>query len=358
MSSITVRERPGVYSQYDATSVLSGERGRRTVGIAAAVKTGTVLEATVFTSYDAAVQSYGEATEVCAMTELIRLALINGAASVIAVPAKAGAAAALEDYKAAFAVLQGRDDVDLVICDSGDENVQQALKESVADACEARRERIAVVGIQSNVAADLQDRAEQLNCERVVLAAPGVLSTGGDALSGIYTAAALAGCIAREPDPAVPLNGAELKGLGGTAVRYTDNELDLLIAAGVTVAEQASGVLSVVRGVTTRTTTAGVPDTTWRELTTILIIDDVVPGIRDALRAKFARSKNTAQTRSAIRSRVIVELESRKTAEILDDYGEVTVSQSQEDPTICIVDFAFDVAHGLNQIHLYAHVTV
>ena len=54
-----------------------------------------------------------------------------------------------------------------------------------------------------------------------------------------------------------------------------------------------------MRGVTTRTQTAGVSDSTWRELTTVLIIDDVIPAVRNALRLKFPRVKNTAQTRGS-----------------------------------------------------------
>ena len=55
--------------------------------------------------------------------------------------------------------------------------------------------------------------------------------------------------------------------------------------------ELAGGVCSVVRGVTTRTTTGGVSDSTWRELTTILVVDDVIPGVRNALRASFPGPK-------------------------------------------------------------------
>ncbi len=55
-------------------------------------------------------------------------------------------------------------------------------------------------------------------------------------------------------------------------------------------------------------------DTTWRELTTIRIVDDVIPTMRAALRAKFHRAKNTEQSRGAIRSQVVLELENRKRA--------------------------------------------
>ena len=117
-------------------------------------------------------------------------------------------------------------------------------------------------------------------------------------------------------------------------------------------------MVSPVRGITTRTSTGGAPDITWRELTTILIVDDVIPSIRQSLRSKFSKTKNTAQTRGAVRAQVIVELESKLRAEIIDSYGEVTVSVYDEDPTVCLVEFSFAVAHGLNQIYLTAHITI
>ena len=93
-------------------------------------------------------------------------------------------------------------------------------------------------------------------------------------------------------------------------------------------------------------------------MTTILIVDDLIPSVRNSLRSKFTRTKNTAQTRSAIRSQVIVELEKKKKAEIIDEYGDVTVTASEDDPTVCLVEFSFAVAHGLNQIYLTVHITV
>ena len=127
---------------------------------------------------------------------------------------------------------------------------------------------------------------------------------------------------------------------------------------GVTPLERVSGIVSVVRAVTTRTKSGEVPDATWRELTTIRIVDDVIPTIRDALRAKFRRTKNTEQTRGAIRSQVILELENKLSREIITGDENVTVQADTENPTVCLVDFSFTVAHGLNQIWLSAHITV
>ena len=190
--------------------------------------------------------------------------------------------------------------------------------------------------------------------ERVVLVAPEETAQDG----GARVAAALAGAICGEADPARPVGGAALQGIGSLATRYSESEVDTLLQGGVTPVELVGGVCSVIRGVTTRTKTGEAADATWRELTTILVVDDVIPSIRAALGAKFARAKNTAQTRGAVRSQVILELEGKVAAEIISGYGEVTAQALESDPTVCLVTFSFSVAQGLNQIWLSAQITV
>ena len=364
--SVTTHERPGVYSEYDASSVVQGRQGRKMVGMAAIHATAPAGVPQTVTSYEGALIAFGS-TGGQDMTELIRLALKNGAAGVVAVPV-----ADDEGYEAAFAALAAMDDIGVVICDSVDREVQQSLRDSAA-ASAARRERIASVekasgaqrerigvvsGGASETAAKLVERAGKLNSERVVLVAPGGTDEEGKAVSGLSLAAAVAGAIAGTTDPALPLGGAVLSGLYGLETTYGDNDLDLLIRGGVTPAERTGGVTSVVRGVTTRTTTDGTADTTWRELSTILVVDDVIPGIRSALRSKFHRAKNTEQSRGAIRSQVVLELENRKEREIISGYDNVAVSADPDNPTVCQVEFSFSAAQGLNQIWLTAHITV
>ena len=352
--SITVHERPGVYSSYDASSLVRGSDGRKTVGLIAVNAQAQAGAPQTITSYEAACAAFGAGEQETDMAQLVRLILLNGAAAVVALPI-AGA----EGYDDAFTTMNAQENVSIVVCDSTDQGVQQSLRDAVLAASAARRERIAVVAgeAQESVSA-LIDRAKALNCERVVLVAPGGTDEEGKAVSGLSLAAAVAGAIAGTTDPALPLGGAVLSGLYGLETTYGDNDLDLLIRGGVTPAERTGGVTSVVRGVTTRTTTDGTADTTWRELSTILVVDDVIPGIRSALRSKFHRAKNTEQSRGAIRSQVVLELENRKEREIISGYDNVAVSADPDNPTVCQVEFSFSAAQGLNQIWLTAHITV
>ena len=335
----------------DASAVVTAGRGSKIIGVAAKAASGTVGEVVTLTGYTAGVAAFGEDVDP-GMSTILRLLFLNGASTVAAVRV----ADEEPDYAGAFGVL-GKVEAQILVCDSGELSVQQALRTAVETASEQRRERIAVVGGSGLKASELVERAAELNSERMVLVGPDLVR-GEGTLPGVFASAALAGAIASGTDPAIPLNGAELSGLEGLTEDYTDNDIDLLVRGGVTPLESVGGVVSPVRGITTRTTTGGAADSTWRELTTILIVDDIIPSIRTALRSRFSRAKNTTRGRSAIRSQVIVELEKKVAAEIIDSYGEVTVNALEEDPTVCLVEFGFAVAHGLNQIYLTVHMTV
>jgi len=348
-----IHERPGVYSSYDASAAVRGGRAARTVGVAAKSASGTANAAVRLTSYEMGLSAFGEDAEgTPGMSAILKLLFLGGASTVVAVKVDE------DDYASAFRMLQTVENLQVIVCDSGELTVQQALRGSLESASAARRERIAVVGMSDASTADLTERAKALNSERMVLVGPDGLDGTGKPVSGVFTAAAVAAAVAMTRDPAIPLNGTPLNGLTGVSVDYTDSEIDVLVRGGVTPLEAVGGVVSPVRGITTRTTTGGADDTTWRELTTILIADDVIPAIRQSLRSRFSQTKNTVQTRGAIRSQTIVELENKLRAEIIDSYSDVAVSASEEDPTICLVEFSFAVAHGLNQIYLTAHITI
>lgn len=345
---MAISERPGVYSFVEVSSALSGAGSGKTVGLTACAASGTKGACVSVTSYGEAAAAFGAE---CALTKLVKLLFENGAAAVQAVAAAVGTTATTADYTTAFAVLATKDDVTILICDSTDAEVLSAMKTSIEGCSENCKYRIGIAETGGSVA-DAAARAATLNFERIVLAYPSVDGNTG------AVAAAIAGVLSGQADPALPLNGAELTGIDGFSRSYSDSEVTTLVTAGVTAVESVYGTPSVVRGVTTRTKTGGAADTTFRELTTMLIVDDVVPAVRTALRRKFPRVKNTAQTRGAIRTQVIIELEDKLKREIIESYDNVTAAADESDPTICNVSFQFTVAHGLNRIVLSAHISV
>jgi len=349
--SITTHERPGVYSAYDVSALVRGNSRGRVVGLAAVntqMETGTIYK---LASFEQAAEVFGADG---AVTKLVTLALRNGASSVVC-----AMAAQTADYPKVFELLCRQEDISVMLCNSVDVAVQQKLRDCILEASASRRERIGVVaGARGESISALVERAAQLNSERMVLVGPGALDDDGDELSGVKVAAAVAGAIAGQADPAVPLGGVVLKGVPGVAQNCGDGELDQLILGGVTPVEELGGEVSVVRGVTTRTTTGGESDPVWRDLSTILVIDTVIPALRASLRGKFRRAKNTPRGRGAIRVQVVLELENFLAKEIITDYDNVSVTADETDPTRALVDFSFTAAHGLNQIWLSAHITV
>ena len=293
---VTEHQRPGVYSVYEASNLVSGRSGGRGAGVVAVNGKGAAGKVVTVSSREQAVETFGTEGK---MAALVGLLLENGAIRVHAV-----AVADPEGYAAGFQALETVEDVAVGVCDSDKR------------ASESRRERLAVVfGGEGETAQALVERAAGLNSERVVLVGPG----------GAEAAAAVAGVLAGESDPAVPLGGASLTGVTPAEGQWSDGEMDTLILGGVTPLETLAGTVSVVRGVTTRTTTGSAPDGTWRELSAIRVVDRVIPDLRDALRARFSRAKNTPQGREAIRSQVIVELEREKSLEIITGYDNVAV---------------------------------
>ena len=349
--SITYHERPGVYSDYDASSVTAAGSGIRVVGLIG--QSGAEAGLYTVTDYRSGAETFGADSQ---LTAMLKLAFANGAATVLASPA---ASDSVEAYGPALELVLAEKTARLLAIGSCQEDVQLAALQAVQAASGQKGECILLAGMEEPTADNLIQRAKALNSERAVLVGPDVYVTGGESpAGGGHAAAALAGVLAAQSDPALPLNGQTLAGLSGVSLTVDENQLDLLIRGGVTMLETVGGQVSVIRGMTTRTTTGGDPDDTWRELTTILIVDDVIPAIRQSLRTHFARAKNNASTRSAIRSQVIVELEDRVAREILDSYDEVTVTPASDDPTVCVVEFTMAVTHGLNRIYLTAHIRV
>lgn len=345
-----IHQRPGVYSDYTLSSSWSAAGNGGTVGLVGLAAGQTLIH----------ISTVGQAESKLATYPILqRLALVilrSGGGKVILSPA---GGSNKESYSEALERLLIHADVDAVVLDTEVSELQQALKEQVVAYSKEGNECIGVIGLSGGTVDTLTARALVMNSPRMVLAAgTAALKRETSISGGIYAAAAVAGVIVGEEDPALPLSGGVLEELDSVRESFTEEELDSLILGGVTVLENTGSGVEIVRGVTTCTTIEGVSDNRYRELSTIRIIDHVVPGIRKSLKSRFVRKKNNAATRGAIGDHVTVALESYLKQEIIDGYGDVSVEVSPEDPTVCVVEFSFGVTHGLGRIFLTAHITV
>lgn len=116
MITATNHERPGVYSSYETSGLTAAAAGGGKVAVVAAAPGAEGRDVYQWTSYSKAAGDVGD----CPLSRLTQLAIRNGAGVVYGVPAG-------EDYAAAFAAVAAIEDVAVVVCDSTDLAVQQAL---------------------------------------------------------------------------------------------------------------------------------------------------------------------------------------------------------------------------------------
>lgn len=342
-------ERPGVYVEYDMSGSNTSTGGTRVAALAAL---GTGTEIMEIISQETAVQALGENT---VASNMARLMLLCGAGSVLYCPVTAEDEA---EYEKAASRLLAEKKACVLTMDTENADAFGRICQLLLKNAENGFPCIGVAGMTGAEATELVERAAEMNCQRLVLTAGSGKTAWDDSFDGRYSAAAMAGLIAGETDPALPLNGAELTGLTGLEERWSEEEIDQFVRAGVTPLEAVGTLVSLVRVVTTKTTEGGEPMTLWRELEVVRIVDDVIPGVRDLLKNRFARKKNNVSTRGAIRSAVAMALEDRVKREIIESYSDISASANGDDPTVCDVSFSFTVVHGLGRIFLTAHITV
>lgn len=347
--AIIARERPGVYSDYETSGILYAKNRGKSVAIVA--KTGgqvnKVYKLTKLTDVETAFGKSG------LMLSLCKAAFENGAYSITAV----SAGESDENYETAFNLIEKTDDISVVICDSSDTAIQQLLVQSVNAASQNKKERIGIV-FSGTEQTDISEWASNFNSERIVLIAQNPIDSEGNILSGGILTSAVAAIISQCTDPSQSFNGISLEGITSLNGTLNENEIDSYIVNGITPFEVIAGRVEIIRAVTSKTNTNGVTDKTFKELNTILIIDEVIKAVRDMLNKNITYTKNNVTTRSAISSQVTVKLQEFLDSNIIDSYIVPNVYQSDEDATVCIVELDFTVAKGINQIHIIANINV
>ncbi len=348
--------RPGVYASY---AIVGGQSGKAkgAVGVLAQSPSGEVLTLKRFTRLADAYGEYGKQSEGGNMSALVGMLFAGGAGDVYCV--NVGESPLQQDYLDAYALLDSVAEIKAVVCDTDDRETQKALGQRLKDSANRSRERIGFFGVNKDLTPEqIAQAAQEINCERVCLLAPAVSTLQGQTASAAPLAAAACAAVIGQGDPAANLNLLELKGEIELPAPYTEREITLLLRAGVTVAERVGGGVRLIRVLSTKTQEDGAEDTTLRELSTVRIIDDVVPALRDLLTARLRGAKNNAATRDAIRTQVACELEKKRSAGIIDGYEPPVVYPKADEPTVCVVEVSFAVVYGMHRIELMAFITV
>ena len=341
---MTVKMRPGIYTDYTLTPLFSGKRGRA-VGIAAQTTADCEGVQTV-ESLSQAKRIFGEESPENVMMQLIAAVYACASPVLYAVGLRQDTDAAYQEAVDQLCATPAS----ILTLDRRSLPLYQYLKGRLETAGEKLGE---VSGIPEKEAAET---AAELNCERLCLAVPETRAGGMTAdLSAAALAALISGCDA----PQNSLNGTALPAAFSVTEHFSEEEMEAMMEAGVCVFEERGGAATLIRGLTTRTRDAqGEADGALRNLGVILTVDTVIPALRELLQDRLETLGGDQTGLNAILSLVVSRLDDFVDLGLISSYETPAVFLEESDPSVCIVEVGFTVAQGLASIYLTAHITV
>ncbi|MCL2068343.1 MAG: hypothetical protein FWH00_00430 [Oscillospiraceae bacterium] len=337
-------QRPGIYSSYSVTSHYAAARSVMSAALVIKLP-GFAQGLHTFDSPAEAAEALGSYRTA---QNALRILFDSGVSRVYLAAVNSDSDL---DYLAAIGHIAELPGVGAVICDAQDEDDLLDLVDSVEASSQAMRERLLFVGIDT--AAHAAAAASALNHERGIVCTPAAYIPGDDVPSALYTACAFAGSILAQPNPGHNFSAYALGPLSRVE-RLPEADVQSLIAKGVCVFEQIAGNVECIRAVTTRTE----PDLSMRPLNSILIIDDVMRSLRTGLHSFLRGARTGLYTHESISAQAAIILSQKRDEGILTSFEPPSARTSSEDPSVCIVQITFGVAHIVEQIHLSAHIRV
>lgn len=291
------------------------------------------------------------------VAKLVKILINNGVDNIkcIAVDSEGDASA----YETALDKSLADNTIKTIILDTTTSEVVTTLKSHLVKAEGEDMFRYGVVGIVATTVDAAISEVTSINEKRIFAPFPNFVDAENNVLTGIYGAAGLAALIMTETsDPAMPMNGVEFIGFGGTSLPLLKADRTNLEQGGITAIVGGSSP-AVWRLVTTRIKDSdGKPDPIWHEGTTLFIADDILETMITTLQATYKRTKNTTRILDAIRTTVIGVLEAKEGLEIIENFDKNTVSviQDPEDIYGALVDYEFNVVTPLYTITITQHM--
>lgn len=177
-----------------------------------------------------------------------------------------------------------------------------------------------------------------------------------DCDSPLCLAAAVAGKLLSRSAPDESLSAAVLEGLSAVSPARSEAEIETLLRGGVVPAEWVGGQAECIRGVTTRTKNGSAPDSTWRDITTLLTVDHIMQAVRQMLTEKLRGVRSSQQSLESVASQVTVLLQQKEEEGLLEDWSDPVVYTRPEDASVCVVELSFAVApcgepHHRHRLH-------
>jgi len=242
----------------------------------------------------------------------------------------------------------------LVAVESAGAEVLAAAKSFAEEQSDNQRETMIFAGVSGDVTA-AGNLAKGVNSPRVVISYGAAQAEGDTEGSAFFGALSLCAAVAVLEDPSVSLTGQIMPGLVKVA-GASYNQVETLLAAGVTPLCQAGDSVEAVRVITTSTSIGGNPNRSFSPINSILIIDYVMKALRQSLGSLLKGAKNNQTTLSAVASQLTVLLGDFLDRGIITGFEAPKVYCRSDAPEVCVAQVAFTAVYLINQIHIQAQI--
>lgn len=287
--------------------------------------------------------------------KIVKVLIANGVDNIkgIIVPAAPESPAEDTTYKDSLEVSMLDKTIKCIITDSDDAKVIAAVKDHLIVAESNDMFRYSVFGTTKTTQVELAQFAKTVDSNRIFIVAPQMLIGTENAHQQICAAGLTAAIMVETSDPALPMNGVNIKGFSGVGILMLSAEMDALVKAGVTPIYDEDMTPAIWRLVTSAQN-----DQVWQEGSTRFIADHVLESVENMLRKNYKRTKNVTRVLNAIRDDVKLTLQTLNELEIIENFDEstVTVSKDPTDRYGALIDYEFDVVTPLYTITINQHL--
>ena len=287
--------------------------------------------------------------------KIVKVLIANGVDNIkgIIVPEAPESSAEDTTYKDSLEVSMLDKTIKCIITDSDDAKVIAAVKDHLTVAESNDMFRYSVFGTTKTTQAELAQFAKTVDSNRIFIVAPQMLIGTENAHQQICAAGLTAAIMVETSDPALPMNGVNIKGFSGVGILMLSAEMDALVKAGVTPIYDEDMTPAIWRLVTSAQN-----DQVWQEGSTRFIADYVLESVENMLRKNYKRTKNVTRVLNAIRDDVKLTLQTLNELEIIENFDEstVTVSKDTADSYGALIDYEFDVVTPLYTITINQHL--
>ena len=172
--------------------------------------------------------------------------------------------------------------------------------------------------------------------------------TSDVSLDGSFLACAIAGMMCKYPVQE-PLTRKTMVSFNATTKTDSllETEKNELAAKGVTLLKNKGGIISIRHGMTTNVTTAE-----DNEISVMLIRDNTIQIVRDAIDSLYIATVSSEATESAIKTDISAILSLLIEGGSITDFEDVVVSQNAADATRYDVTFGITPAYPINTIYI------